>query len=75
MLSTWKERHGDNVGWKPGGYAFPVYSAGLEEKLRSLFPIQRKFGLVNDWVDADTMADLVPGDQPPRASWWDLFAE
>lgn len=60
-LSTWKETHGDDIGWKPGGYCFPSYSEGIENTLKGLFPIQRRFGLVNDWVDADAIAELVPG--------------
>lgn len=61
VLSHWKELHGDEVGWKPGGYCFPVFSEELEQKLCALFPIQRRFGLVNDWVDADAIEELIPG--------------
>jgi len=61
VLSTWKETHGDEIGWKPGGYCFPVYSEALEKTLCGLFPIQRKFGLENGWVDADAVAELIPG--------------
>lgn len=60
-MSTWKERHGVDVGWKPGGYAFPVYGQALEETLRGLFPIQHQFQLEIDWIDAEAMAELVPG--------------
>ncbi|MDD5308054.1 MAG: FAD-binding oxidoreductase [Deltaproteobacteria bacterium] len=60
-MSTWKERTGVDVGWKPGGYAFPVYDEALEKTLRGLFPIQRKYDLAIDWVDANGMAELVPG--------------
>jgi sarcosine oxidase, subunit beta len=60
-ISTWKQTHGDEIGWKPGGYCFPVYSEDLEAKLRGLFPMQQKFGLVNNWVDPDTINELVPG--------------
>ncbi len=61
VVRTWKEEHGDEIGWKPGGYCFPVYGEALEKTLRGLFPIQREFGLENDWVDADRVAELVPG--------------
>ncbi|MFW5740529.1 MAG: NAD(P)/FAD-dependent oxidoreductase, partial [Myxococcota bacterium] len=60
-VSTWKEEHGDDIGWKPGGYCFPAYSEKVEETLRGLLPRQREYGLVNDYVDADTVAELVPG--------------
>ncbi len=60
-VSTWKEKHGDEVGWKPGGYCFPVYTEALETTLKGLMPIQQRFGLVNDWVDAEALAELIPG--------------
>ena len=60
-MTTWKETHGDDVGWKPGGYAFPVYDQPIEETLRSLLPIQRQYNLEIDWIDKDAMAALVPG--------------
>ncbi len=61
VVSRWKEEHGDEIGWKSGGYCFPVYGEELERTLRSLIPIQQEFGLENDWVDADRVAGLIPG--------------
>ncbi len=61
VVRTWKEEHGDEIGWKTGGYCFPVYGEGLEKTLRGLFPIQQRFGLENGWVDADGVAELIPG--------------
>src|SRR5512145_1382025 len=49
-VSAWSETHGDDIGWKPGGYCFPAYDEGIEVTLKSLLPKQRKYGLVNDWV-------------------------
>jgi sarcosine oxidase subunit beta len=60
-VSTWKETHGDDIGWKPGGYCFPAYSEAVENTLRGLLPKQRTYGLVNDYVDASAIAELVPG--------------
>jgi len=60
-MSTWKERTGVDVGWKPGGYAFPVYDEPLERTLRGLFPIQHKYDLAIDWLDAGAMTELIPG--------------
>ncbi|MCP4603421.1 MAG: FAD-binding oxidoreductase [Proteobacteria bacterium] len=60
-MSTWKETHGVDVGWKPGGYAFPVYDEPLEKTLRGLFPIQQRYNLEINWVDADEMAETIPG--------------
>jgi len=64
QMSAWKETHGADVGWKPGGYAFPVYDEALERTLTGLFPIQRRFDLEIDWIDAKAMAGLVPGINP-----------
>jgi sarcosine oxidase, subunit beta len=61
VVRTWKQELGDEIGWKPGGYCFPVYDEGLEKKLRVLLPLQHQYGLRNDWVDADTIAELIPG--------------
>jgi sarcosine oxidase, subunit beta len=61
VVRTWKEEHGDEIGWKEGGYCFPVYDEKLETTLRGLFPIQQRFGLENHWVDGDRVAELVPG--------------
>jgi sarcosine oxidase subunit beta len=60
-VSTWAEAEGDDIGWKPGGYCFPVYDEPLEKTLRGLLPIQRQYDLVNSWVDADAVDELVPG--------------
>ncbi len=61
VLRGWKETHGDEIGWKPGGYCFPVYSEEMETKLRGLFPLQHRYGLENDWIDPDAVDELVPG--------------
>jgi sarcosine oxidase subunit beta len=60
-VSTWREQHGDEIGWQPGGYCFPVYDEKTEQTLKGLLPIQRQYGLVNDWIDPDAVDELVPG--------------
>lgn len=60
-VSTWKEQHGDDIGWKPGGYCFPVYSESLEQTLRGLFPMQHTYGLDNQWIGAKEVSELIPG--------------
>ncbi len=61
VLTTWKETHGDEIGWKPGGYCFPVYSEPMKKTLTGLFDIQRRYGLDNRWVGPEETDELVPG--------------
>ncbi|MFA6030133.1 MAG: FAD-binding oxidoreductase [Elusimicrobiota bacterium] len=61
VFSGWKEKHGDDIGWIKGGYAFPVYAERDEEVLRELLKVQRGLGLNIDWVGPERMRALVPG--------------
>lgn len=61
IFSTWKETHGDDIEWLKGGYLFPVYRREEEKLLKSFLPIQKKYGLNIDYIDADTIAGIVPG--------------
>ncbi|MFP4496880.1 MAG: NAD(P)/FAD-dependent oxidoreductase [Vulcanimicrobiota bacterium] len=61
LLSTWKERHGDELGWIKGGYLFPVFSEELENQLKDLLKIQHEHGLNIDWVSPGRVKELVPG--------------
>jgi len=61
IFSTWEEKYGFHIGWKEGGYCFPVFDENIEGVLKGILPIQKKFGLVIDWVSADRVAELVPG--------------
>lgn len=61
ILSTWKETFGHPLGWKQGGYCFPVYRQEEEEKLKAILPVQKSFDLNIDWLDADGIRAVVPG--------------
>jgi sarcosine oxidase subunit beta len=61
VMSTWQQTHGDDIGWKPGGYCFPVYSEEMEKRLTGLFPIQHKYGLDNRWLGPAEVDALIPG--------------
>lgn len=61
IFSEWKEEIGTDIGWKQGGYCFPVYRDEEEELLKSILPIQKKYGLDIDWVDDKTISEVVPG--------------
>ncbi|MFO7618486.1 MAG: FAD-binding oxidoreductase [Thermoplasmata archaeon] len=61
IFSGWKETVGTDIGWKPGGYCFPIYTEADEKTMRDMLPIQKKFGLNIDWVSAPDIARAVPG--------------
>jgi sarcosine oxidase subunit beta len=61
IFSGWKEKTGTDIGWKKGGYCFPVYRENEEDVLKSILPIQKKYGLEIDWFDADGIQKFVPG--------------
>lgn len=61
IFSAWHEKMGTDIGWKQGGYCFPIYTEHDEENIRSMLPVQKEFGLNINWVDADEIAHAVPG--------------
>jgi sarcosine oxidase subunit beta len=61
VFSTWQEKHGDNIEWLKGGYTFPVYRESEEKALKSILPIQRKYGLTIDFVSPEKIQEVVPG--------------
>ncbi len=63
VFSAWKERTGTDIGWKQGGYCFPIYRERDEAMMQSILPIQKRFELEIDWVDGDEVARAVPGIQ------------
>ncbi len=64
IFSTWEEKYGFDIGWKPGGYCFPVYDPETESTLRGLIPYQKECGMRIDWVSPDKVRELVPGINP-----------
>ena len=61
IFSTWKETTGTDIGWKEGGYCFPVYREQDAAMMQAILPIQKKFQLNIDWVGDDEIARVVPG--------------
>jgi len=61
IFSSWKELHGDDIEWLKGGYTFPVYREVDEKALKSILPIQKKFGLNIEFVGPEAIAEVVPG--------------
>ena len=64
IFSGWKQATGTDIGWKQGGYCFPAYDDRVEGTLRTLLPIQKRYRLNIDWVDAEGIRRLVPGIDP-----------
>jgi len=61
IFSSWKEKTGTDIGWKKGGYCFPVFRENEENILKSILPIQKKYGLEIDWSDAEDIMKVIPG--------------
>jgi len=61
IFSNWREETGTDIGYKKGGYCFPVYRENEEEILKSILPIQKKHGLDIDWYDSKGIKKVVPG--------------
>jgi sarcosine oxidase subunit beta len=64
IFGGWKDTYGQNVGWKKGGYCFPVFGLKEEQVLKGLLPVQKRFGLNIDWQDPDRIQEIIPGISP-----------
>ena len=64
IFSGWRQEHGDDIEWQNGGYTFPVYRREEETLLKSFLPVQKKYNLNIDFVDAKTIQEIVPGINP-----------
>ena len=64
IFTNWEKNHGMSVGWKSGGYCFPVFDNRVEGILKGILPIQKKFDLNIDWVEPDMVKEIVPGINP-----------
>jgi len=61
IFSKWEDKTGTDIGWKKGGYCFPVYREKEEKTLKSILPIQKKSGLKIDWFNSEKIKKVVPG--------------
>jgi sarcosine oxidase subunit beta len=64
ILSTWKERYGDDVEWYKGGYLFVAYTEREEKILQDLLKIQKPYGLNIDWLDREDLLKVAPDLNP-----------
>ena len=60
-FSTFRDAHGIELGWKEGGYCFPVFDEDIESILRGLLPTQHHHGLDIDWHGPESIREIVPG--------------
>jgi len=61
IFSTWKEIHGDDIGWIQNGYSFPAYTDEDEKKLQDMMKIQLSFNLDIQWLSPEEYLEIVPG--------------
>ena len=61
IFSDWQKNTGTHIGWKKGGYCFPVYREKEEYILKSILSIQKKHGLKIDWFESDKIKKVVTG--------------
>ena len=61
IFSTWEENTGEDIEWLQGGYLFPVYRKEEEEILKSILPVQKKYGLNIDYVGPEKVKEVLPG--------------
>jgi sarcosine oxidase, subunit beta len=64
VFGGWKEATGTDIGWKKGGYCFPAWDEKVEATVRGLLPVQKRYRLNIDWLDADGIQKVVPGINP-----------
>ena len=63
VLSTWRERFGDDIEWRAGGYCFVAYEQAVKQTLQDLLACQKAFGLHIDWLEAEAVRALIPDIQ------------
>jgi len=61
IFSTWEEEYGDDIWWEQGGYCFVSYSKEDEKMLKQNVKLQKSHGLKIDYVDKETIKELIPG--------------
>ncbi len=60
ILSTWKEKFGDDLGWRTGGYVFVAYGEKEKKTLNELLTVQRSYGLDIRWLERSELLGVAP---------------
>ena len=58
VFSHWEERHGYNIEWFRGGYAFVAYREHEEKLLKDLLVLQKRAGLNIDWHGREDFLEI-----------------
>lgn len=61
IFSTWEEEFGEDIWWEQGGYCFVSYTREDEKILKQNVKLQKSYGLKIDYVDKETIKELIPG--------------
>jgi sarcosine oxidase, subunit beta len=61
IISGWKDRTGEDLEWRRGGYSYVAYREEEEKTLKNLLAIQQSFGLNIRWLEADALREIIPG--------------
>ena len=64
IFRTWRERFGDDISWRQGGYTYVAYDEETMNLFRGNVPLQQKAGLDIRLVSAGVIENLVPGINP-----------
>ena len=64
IFGTWKEKRGDELEWRKGGYLFAAYRKTEEKILKELLVIQKRHGLNIDWLDKKGILEVAPDLNP-----------
>ncbi|MBD3178525.1 MAG: FAD-dependent oxidoreductase, partial [Candidatus Latescibacteria bacterium] len=64
IFSNWEKDCGKDIGWKGGGYCYPVYRGEDESTLKNLLPTQHQYDLDISWVSPEEIIELIPGINP-----------
>jgi sarcosine oxidase, subunit beta len=64
IISGWKDRYGDDLEWRKGGYSYVAYREEEESVLKNLLAVQHSYGLNIAWLDAARLREHIPGINP-----------
>ncbi len=64
IFSHWKQDTGDDIEWFAGGYCFVAYRDREEKILKDLLSVQKSYNLNINWLDKDSLLEVVPDLQP-----------